>query len=368
MKTHGKKKGLIITTVVVSVLMGAAAFAYFTSGGSGTGTAQTGSATNVSISQIGAGYDSLISSNTYQQDQCFACAQITEFGNDITLANPGAQELATVVVALRNWGPAITALPMTLSINNTVGGPISDTENFNIPAAIIAGSDPSTTDVTFNFTGQGAYVEQEFVYGITFDPSLAGALNVALASSATNLAVGTDTHPGTVYVDTAAGPGIDGDFPSCTTPGVGFAVVTTNCGPSAGGNPGAYGTTAQVAAGSADIPAVEVNVVGGIVPPLYPGGPAQPIGYAITNPGSTPVHVGQVTTSVSSLSNTGSNGAIEACASSMYPIVNGGPVNSNVNPGTTMFAFSGTSISMTDDGNNQDNCENAVVHLGFSSN
>jgi len=368
MKRHATKKGLIITTVVVAILAGAAAFAYFTSSGSGTGSAQTGSASNVSISQIGAGYDSLISSNGYQQDQCFSCASITEFGNDITLANPGAQQLVSVVVAFRNWGSAITALPITLSINNTVGGPISDTQSFSFPAAITDGSDPSTTNATFDFSSQGAFVEQEFVYGITFDPAAGSSLNVALASSGTNLSVGTDTHPGTVWVNTTAGLGIAGDFPACTAPGVGFASVITDCGASSLTNPGAYGTPAQVLAGSADIPAVQVNVVGGTTPPLYPGGPAQPIGYAITNPGSSPVHVNQVTTTVSTLSNTGSIVGDEACATTMYPIVNGPAVNSNIAPGTSLFPFSGTSISMTDDHTNQDNCENAVVHLSFSSN
>jgi len=66
--------------------------------------------TNVTISQVGAGYDSLIPSNTYTEDQCLAgCDGPSEFGNDITLANPGSyQQLTSVVLAVRNWGPAIT--------------------------------------------------------------------------------------------------------------------------------------------------------------------------------------------------------------------------------------------------------------------
>jgi len=122
-----------------------------------------------------------------------------------------------------------------------------------------------------------------------------------------------------------------------------------------------------VEAGSADIPAVEVNVVGGIVPSLTPGGPSQPIDYAITNPGSSPVHVGAVTTSVSSLSHTGNNAGLEACSATMYPIVQATPIDANVAPGTTVYDPSGGSISMTDDGNNQDNCENATVNLSFSA-
>jgi hypothetical protein len=371
----GRKRAIVASGAVI--LLGAtAAFAFFATTGAGTGSAQTGKlAHDLSITQVGAGYSSLISSNSpdpYIQDQCFACASISEFGNDITLAKTGAQQLVSVQVAMRNWGGAITNLPMTFSINNTVDGPISDTENFSFPAA--SGPDtPSASTITFNFKTQAAFVDQEFVYGITFDPNFdlgaAGGLNVALASSANNLSVGTDTVPGTVYVNTTAGPGIAGDFPACTTPGVGFAQVTTNCGPASASNTGAYGTTAQVQSGNADIPAVQVNVVGGVVPSLYPGGPSQPIDFAITNPNSSSVFVNSVTTSITTLSNTGSNGGLEACATSMYAVspTTTGTVG-NVPQGTTIYSPSGVSISMTDDGHNQNNCQGAIVNLSFTSN
>jgi hypothetical protein len=373
MKLIKSKKGMALLAAVAIVAIAAVgAYAYFTSTGTGTGAAQTaGSPAGLTITQVGAGYDSLIPNGSYHQDQTYAGAGVTRFGNDITLANSGSQRLVSVAVAFRNWGGAITNLPITLSIDSGVGGPLSDTENFSFPAAIILNAHPSTTTVTFNFNSQGAFVHQQFVYGISFDASgTASGLNVALSSSANNLSVGTDTNPGQVWLSTTQAS-LGNDFPTCSTPvstGV-FESVTTNCGPTNANNTGAYGNPAQVAAGNADIPAVEVNVVGGVIAALTPGGPALPVDFAITNPGSSSVHVSTVATAASSLAGAGTDNTIEACSTSMYPIA-GSPaaINANVAPGTTVFTPSGTSISMTDDGNIQNNCENATVNLTFSSN
>ncbi len=362
------KKGLALLTALAVAAVAGGAYAYFTGSGTGTGSAKVATPANLTVTQVGAGYDSLVPGDGYHQDQCFACAQISEFGNDITLANSGAQRLTSVVVAFRNWGAGFNDVPITLTINHTTNGPVTKMVTPTFAAAV--GGRPTVTNVTFDFSSDSVFVQQEFVYGISFPTGgNAGALNVALSSSALNLALGTDTHPGTVWVNTSAGAGIAGDFPSCTTPGSGFAQVTTNCGPSASGNPGAYGTNAQVAAGSADIPAVQFNVVGGVVTGLTPGGPAEPVDFAITNPGSAGVFVGQVTTALGAITGAGSDNTIEACATSMYAI-GGSPaaVAATVPPGTTLFVPSGTSISMTDDGNNQDNCQGATVGLNFTAN
>jgi hypothetical protein len=358
------KKGMsLLATLVVAAAAAIAAWAYFTGNGTGTGSAQTATAATLHITQIGAGYDSLIPNNGYHQDQCFQCAQITEFGNKIKLANPGQQRLTSAVVAFRNWGAEFNDVPITLSI---VGGP-SSTVTPVIAAAQPSGR-PTVTNVTFPFNN---FVDQELLYKISFDASgEASGLNVALSSHPNNLSVGTDSADGNVWVNTTAGPGIANDFPSCTTPGVGFAEVQTNCGPESPANPGAYGTNAQVAAGNADIPAVEFNVVGGVVPGLYPGGPSQPIDFAITNPGSASVYVGHVAITASSLALGPQNGSLEACSTSMYPISPGAPgvfVNDMVPPGTSFYSPSGASISMTDDGNNQDNCQGATVNLSFTA-
>jgi hypothetical protein len=357
---RGKRSIALFATLVVAAAAAFAAYAYFTGSGTGSGSAQTATPASLTVTQIGAGYDSLIPSNAYHQDQCFQCAQVTEFGNEIKLAKPGLQRLTGAVVAFRNWGGHFNNVPITLSI---VGGP-SSTVTPNIPAAQPDGR-PTVTTVSFPFNN---FVNREFVYKISFDASgAAGGLNVALSSSPNNLSVGTDSAPGHVWINTAAGPGIDGDFPACTTPGTGFAEVQTNCGTEAPGNPGAYGTNAEVAAGNADIPAVEFNVLGGVVPSLYPGGPAEPVDFAITNPGNASVYVHSVTIAANGLSGQGNDGSIEACDTSMYPISQPSVINTNVPTGTTFYSPSGASISMNDDGNNQDNCEGATVNLSFTA-
>jgi hypothetical protein len=369
-----KTKRVVALAATGALLLGigGVAFAYFTSDGSGSGAAKTGTGTAVQISQIGAGYDSLVPTSVYHQDQTYAGAFTTEFGNDITLANAGDQQLVNVVVAMDNWGPAITNLPITFTINNTVAGPISDTQDFSFAPAINGGT-PSETNITFDFSSQNAFVQQEFVYGISFAATgSASGLNVALSNSANDLSVGTDTVPGTVWIDTTAGPGIANDFPACSTPASGvFASVSSDCGPFSLLNPGAYGTAAQVAAGSDDIPAVEVNVVGGIVPTLTPGGPAQPVDFAITNNGSASVHVDDVTTALGTVPpGTGT----PKCSASDYALNNPGAgvgvvgVNENVAPGTTLFDPSGLTLSMIENNANQDACEGAVIPLNFTSN
>src|ERR1700677_4944396 len=98
MKRFKRRKTVAISVATVAILaMAGGAFAYFTSSGSGAGSAQTGTASNVTISQIGAGYDSLISTGAYSQDQCFFCDGPNELGNSITLSTPDASQLVNVV-------------------------------------------------------------------------------------------------------------------------------------------------------------------------------------------------------------------------------------------------------------------------------
>jgi len=352
------KKGKALVTIVVAAAAAVGAWAYFTGSGSGTGSAQTATPASLHITQIGAGYDSLIPNNGYHQDQCFQCASITEFGNDIKLANPGLQRLTSAVVAFRNWNSGFNGVPITLSI---VGGP-SSTVTPTIAGAV--GGRPTVTNVTFPFNN---YVSQEFVYKISFNASPpADGLNVALSSSPNNTSVGSNPAPGTIYMNIGTSPASTGDFPTCTSGGTtgSFTQWTTDCGPDASGNPGAYGTDAQVAAGNADIPAVEFNVVGGVVPGLYPGGPSQPIDFAITNPGSAGVFVGHVQIQATGNSNAG-------CDTSWYPVnpvyPAGVALNQTIAPGTSFFSPSGASISMTETNTDQDACQGATVNLGFTA-
>ena len=120
-----RRKRVVIPAIVgVLALVGAgAAYAYFTSTGTGTGSAQVGSTKALTITQIGAGYDSLISSTAadpYIEDQTLGGDGPSEIGNDITLANTGYQQLVSAVLAVRNWGPAIPEAQIALYISKTV--------------------------------------------------------------------------------------------------------------------------------------------------------------------------------------------------------------------------------------------------------
>src|ERR1039458_6190762 len=93
-------KKVLVVGVAVAVFLGVggAAFAYFTSTGSGTGSAQVATAVPVVIHQIGPVYDSTIALADYQYSQAFNGPEITQFGNEVTLASTGP--LNNVVVAM----------------------------------------------------------------------------------------------------------------------------------------------------------------------------------------------------------------------------------------------------------------------------
>jgi hypothetical protein len=192
-------------------------------------------------------------------------------------------------------------------------------------------------------------------------------INVALSNSVSNLTVGSDVYAGDVFVDGTIDNALSatGDAGSCSTSTANvFMVTDINCATPVD-NYGAYGPGSNPA--NSDIPAVEFNVVGGSTPALFPNGPAQDVDFAITNSGSSPALVHSVTTSIVSVP-PGPANANEACSTSFYHLNNPTiTLNTNVPTGTTIFSPSGTSIYMSDDGNNQDNCEGAVVALGFAS-
>ena len=390
MKRFMNKKVAVVGVAVALVLgVGGAAFAYFTSTGSGTGSAQVGTASNLTITQLGTpGYNSLAS--TYNQDQSYNDPNLMQFGNDITLANPGYQNLVSAVVAMRNWGPAITDIPITLSIYGpspsagVLGSLVTSvTQDFSFAAAPVTNQTPAGFEnITFDFP-QGTFVPQEFVYGIGYaginatDPGY--LLNVAMSSSGgvgntpgNDLTVGTDTTPGTVWVETSNNSSLGNDFPTCTTTppvttGV-FEQVITDCGPDNTNNLGAYGTPAQVFAGNADIPAVEFNV--NSLTDLYPDNTAHIINFSVTNPGTGNVYVNGVTISISSITQTPASisayGA-GSCLSSWFQFVQPqAPVDTEIVPGTTDYNGD-ASITMIDEPGNQDACEGATVNLSFAT-
>ena len=123
---------------------------------------------------------------------------------------------------------------------------------------------------------------------------------------------------------------------------------------------------------------MEVNIVGGQIEGLYPGDSAQPIEYAISNPGSTAVEVQTVSAVVdhdgSGNVETPALAAVPGCLASWYPINNSPQsLDTSIPPGTTIFTTtsaiaSDLSIQMSDPAVSQDDCEGVNVGLAFSSN
>jgi len=366
---------MAVIGLTVGLIAGASglAVAYFTSSGSGNGSAQTGTAANVTISQVGAGYDSL--APTYHQDQCFGGCSLTEFGNEINLA-AGSGQLANVVVAFRSYGAASTSLPVKLTLYNpgvspgSVGGEIggdgSGIGDLTVYPSIPAGSGSTVFYVTFDFSSIDLTLSGPVVYGISWADTDGSVINVALSNSVSNLTVGSDVYPGYVFVDGTIANVLSAvnDAGSCSTSTADvFMATDINCA-TPSDNYGAYGPGSNP--NNADIPAVEFNVVGGSTGPLYPGS-TQPVDFAITNAGSSPTYITTVTTNLESVGSDG-NGSIPLCQTSEYTL-NDSPVtlDTTVPTGTSFFSPSGTSITMTNETYNQDNCEGQSVVLGFTS-
>ncbi len=396
-RTH-KKVAVAGLAATVALVAGGVAFAYFSGGGTGQGSAQVGSASALSITQVGAAYDSLITSNAYAQDQCFTCGDsLTEFGNSIHLGTTG--ELSDVVVAVRNWGDGFSG-EVTFNIYNpsNLTTPIAaDTQTFNINQATVdtgntwtPSSVPSVTNLTFDFSSQDVTLPSNVVYGISYGSEADfGNVNVALSSSA-NLTVGSDPSAGYVWVLSPYDNPLafNNDANSCsgdTTPGA-FSPEYVWCGFNAN-NPGAYGNPGGQ---GADIPAVEFNVVGGGVPALFPGDPAQPIEYAITNPGAAQ-QVNSVTATIRTDSGDGYvetwNGAnwidVPGCYAEWFQINNSPQALNDTLTGNSTTIFGSTlqahvagnvlSIQMLNGApgagpQNQNACEGATLGLVFSSN
>lgn len=98
---------------------------------------------------------------------------------------------------------------------------------------------------------------------------------------------------------------------------------------------------------------------------LLPNGPAGTIDLTIKNNGSGAEYVGTVTGTVTNV--TSGSAGTEACATSFYtvaPVI----VDQDIAAGGT-YSLATTTITMSDDGNNQDNCEapNGVVTIAWAS-
>jgi hypothetical protein len=302
-----------------------------------------GTAAPLNIRQVGAGYDSLIaltSPDTYTGSLCFSpCTAIQEIGDTVTLAHLTPKyttqygHVTSVTVALVNFGAAKT-LTVTLRLYNS---PNVVTYTFHKSATIAGGSATHqvVTNVTFTLAATSVFVKQTFQYGVSLTSNDAG-VNIALAHHASELTIG-GSPPQTVWVAKVSS-GAVGPFSATTkTWSTGF------------------------------IPAVQINVVNGVVPPLYPGAPAQSVQYAITNPNPGRMHVGTITTSIKTNGTTllGATG----CAKTWFTL-NHNPFdyNTTVAPGTTIVSTGPTTIQMTTVAVSQNACVGTSVSLAFSSN
>jgi hypothetical protein len=422
MKRFMSKKLLVVGVAVALALgIGGAAFAFFTSSGGGTGSAQVGTASNLSIHQDGATvYDSTIAplpGNTYSF--AYEATGTYEFGNEITPV-ASTSPLDTVVVDMSSWacetgsGATCATTPgatfpvaITFDIFNpaspTAAAIATDTQTFNIPfrpSSVGCPSDNTAwldattntcnhgllTPITFNFSSQDFVLPSTLVYGIEFNTADYGpiptgnesapynSLNVGLSTESTNVTVGNDTEVGNVFVAGKQGDIAPGEV-TCSNLGSGFAQYST----AAGTNPSSPNPGNACGFGSTwNIPAVQFNVTNPASPDLYPGGAPQPINFTVDNLGSVPAHVGSIGISVAYDPANGyvestpgdTNTDVVGCNVSWFgfnnvPVV----INTNIPVGPTDYpsTSTGASIYMGESGTNQDACQGAALGLVFTS-
>ena len=343
------------------------AAAFFGVTGSGSGKAKTGTAANAKNESVGAGYTSIIPAasgqDPYVEDQALN-AGYTEIGDQVTLHKSGYQQLTSVTIAFRNWGIGVTTLPVTVHFSTGVSGPFTVTGKVDIPAAATPGAVPTLTVATLTVAKTGIFVSTTFVYGVTFTRTRATSLNIALSNQKNDLTVGTSPAGALWILNTNAS--FNTNFPACTgtNPGTGnthfvsgtFSEVTTACGPAREYK--AYGNTGPTVNGN--IPAVAFNVVGEAAGPLYPGAPASPVDYAVTNPGPSAAHLTTVNTAIGTLPG--------GCTSAWFQVYGTQPhtVNRTFPAGTTVVTNTGTTIAMLTSGTTQDGCANKAIPLTFT--
>lgn len=420
-----RKKRLVIPAIVgvVGLASAGVAYAFFSSTGTGKGSAQVGTTAALRIAQLNGSaiYDSTIapygtvgpysgsnvgpsqqSAYGYQWSYAYTATQANQLGNEITVSNPGGLPLGNVVVAMANFTPAAQSqsIPITFNIwsapsgspaNGTTvpSGSLIATDTVNVtPPGTVSGGNPNTgagTDdfnVTFDFSSQNVTLSdgENVVYGISYnDSTVDTGLNVQLAYadnspsiSAPNPSVGSDTNPGWLWVSTYSGQngatgGTGGEI-TCQNVNSTFAEYSTVAGSGCG--------LQNFSSASEDgylVPAVQFNTVGSSMSGLYPGGPAQPVSFSVTNPGSSPAQVQKVAIGVATDASNGyaetpTGADITGCLASWFQVA-GSPltVNQSIPASQTIDFIGKASISLTNAAVSQDACKGATVGLTFTS-
>jgi hypothetical protein len=410
MKFFSSKRRMAMAGLAVGLIAGASglAAAYFTSPGSGVGSADVGTQSNLVINQLGTpAYNSTLTDpSQYQWSMAYVAATGTnDLGNDVTMVNGGGV-VSDVVVAMTNFTPTsgTTSIPITLSLyapgagepgSGVQPGTLLGTVTDNVtPPSTAAGANSNTGagaqnfNVTFDFSSQDISTAPyglnggQLVYGISYnDSSTDTGLNVQLAYAQNQTGgevVGTDTYPGYLFVSTANGSndatgGPNGEI-TCSDVSATFAQYSTASGGSPAGSCGLDATP-----GNHLVPAVEIYTNG--MSDLFPGGPQQLINFSVTNPGNTPATVQTVTVSIPTDGNGYAedvNGnSIAGCYASWFVINPGNQatgtsytltVNQTVPAGGTIDVDGQLAIAMLNPSESQDACEGAALGLAFTSN
>jgi len=399
-KSH-RKLSVTGLALVVAIFAGGAAYAFFSSPGSGTGSAQAASTTPVLISQLGSPmYNSTVANPAdYNYSQCFYCVGMGEFGNRINLAGNygagGTGPLTNVTLAMANFNTTSGPMTMTLKIfnagsGNTPGSLIgSKTQTFFIPATSTGYIQQSNDfpygidmfNITFNFTSQNLMLPGSIVYELQYkDPQnpITAGVNVQLSNETTQVSTGSSVDPGHLFLAlastangdgyTAGGQDVAPGEVTCSTGSTSFLEYSTAaCLPSTNG----YGTPAYV-------PAIEFDS-SSVSDLQYPGNTPVPVNFSLTNNGSVPETVNTVTIAVANdsnvvesiPSNTGSD--VAGCYASWFD-VNGNPsqatvtVNQTIPAGHSVNVIGQAYLSMPQSPSNQNACQGASIGLSFTSN
>ncbi|MGA2970964.1 MAG: hypothetical protein ABSE75_14305 [Acidimicrobiales bacterium] len=361
----------------------------------------------------------------------FESDSISELGNEVGLAG-SAEPLNNVVVTMEDWAcgnwassPGDTVAcsstpgtsfsqPITLTIYNDAGSGVvgsviaTATQSFNIPyrpsynaacgALDYAGGewlDNSATatafgvtadnkchhgladNITFDFSSQDITLPSTVIYGISFNTTNYGAdptaapgpydsLNVGLNTSDVAPSLGTDTNVGQLDMNSSGAE----FYCNGTDPGTFRLDSPAQSGPGiCSGSLGGWSTNGSSGGTPYYLPAVEFNVSSSSGD-LYPGGPAQPINFSVTNPGTISEGLNGVTIAVSSVTNQHPTAGDAECLTSWYAITQPNPTTGgSVAAGATYDENpSGASISLTNiPTQDQDACQGATVNLTFTS-
>lgn len=417
-KTH-RKMTVAGVALTVAIFGGGAAFAFYTTSGSGNGSATAANGASIKIEPLttsAAAYDSLYSPLPASVvSQSFEATATSDLGNQIHLAGGGGQTLSTVVVTMDSWacqygdwngnsGPCATTAgatfnaPITLNVYNVGGGNAvgslitSDTQTFAAPYRPSASggscsgqewlaSDGCHNGFAFNITFNNfnaAVLPANVIYGITYSTTPSGnpidnggpsgnnpaaSLNVGLTNEPSQPTVGTDPLIGTgsdyLGIGTADGNSGYASGGEWCDGAVVPAPFRYDAGPCTGANSLNFGRSA-----TAFIPAVEFNMQSAGTIGLYPGGPAQNVDFSITNFSSTPAYVQTVTFGITP------NTLPAGCNASWFVLAQPTTANGYTIPAnsTVDFTNSGGSILLYNEALSQDACKGVAIPLTFTSN